>query len=87
MAGFWAGRARVKPPGLFVILHGAEDPNYPTQIDKVLAELRGAKAPFEMNLYSGTGHGFSHPKNKAEERANAEAIAAAARVLKQQFGS
>lgn len=73
--------------GLFVILHGAEDPNYPTQIDKVLAELRDAKAPFEMNLYSGTGHGFSKPKNKAEERANVEAIAAAARVLKQQFGS
>jgi dienelactone hydrolase len=84
--GHQAGWARTMK-GLFVILHGAEDPNYPTQIDKVLAELRDAKAPFEMNLYSGTAHGFSKPKNKAEERANAEAIAAAARVLKQQFGS
>jgi dienelactone hydrolase len=72
--------------GMFVILHGAEDPNYP-QIAKVLAELREAKVPFEMNLYSGTAHGFSKPKNKAEERANTEAIAAATRVLKEQFGS
>jgi dienelactone hydrolase len=73
--------------GMFVILHGAEDPNYPREIDKALADLREAKVPFEMNLYSGTAHGFSDPKNKAEERANAEAIAAATRVLKEQFGT
>jgi dienelactone hydrolase len=73
--------------GLFVILHGAEDPNYPREIDKALAELREAKVPFEFNLYSGTAHGFSHPKNKAEERANAQAIASASRTLKELFGS
>jgi dienelactone hydrolase len=45
--------------GLFVMLHGAEDPNYPREIDKTLAELRAAKVPFEMQLFSGTKHGFS----------------------------
>ena len=72
--------------GMFVMLHGAEDPNYPREVDKVLAELREAKVPFELNLYSGTAHGFSHPKNKAEERANAQAIASASRTLKELFG-
>ena len=73
--------------GRFVILHGAEDPNYPKEVDVVIAELRGAKAAFEMSLYSGTGHGFSHPKNKDEERANVEAIATTTRMLKELFGS
>ena len=72
--------------GMFVILHGAEDPNFPRETDKVLAELRAAKIPFEMQLYSGTGHGFSKPKNKAEERANAEAISSATRTMKELFG-
>ncbi len=53
----------------------------------VIAELRAAKAPFEMSLYSGTGHGFSHPKNKNEERANVEAIATTTRMLKELFGN
>ena len=73
--------------GMFVILHGAEDPNYPRETDKALAELRAAKVPFEMQLYSGTKHGFSEPKNKAEERANAEAIKSATRVMQELFGS
>ena len=38
-------------------------------------ELRGAKVPFQLEVYSGTGHDFSTPKNKAEERANAQSIA------------
>ena len=73
--------------GTFVMLHGAEDPNFPRETDKVLGELRAAKVPFEMQLYSGTAHGFSKPKNKAEERANAEAIASATRIMKEIFGS
>jgi dienelactone hydrolase len=73
--------------GRFIMLHGAEDPNYPTEVDKVIAELRSAKAEWEMNLYSGTGHGFSHPKNKAEERANEQATAHVVRTLKELFGS
>ena len=73
--------------GTFVMLHGAEDPNFPRETDKVLGELRAAKVPFEMQLYSGTAHGFSKPKNKAEERANAEAIKSATRVMQELFGS
>jgi dienelactone hydrolase len=72
--------------GMFVMLHGAEDPNFPRETDKVLGELRAAKVPFEMQLYSGTAHGFSTPKNKAEERANAQSIATAGRTLKELFG-
>jgi dienelactone hydrolase len=56
---------------MFLILHGAEDENYPlTTVDQVIQELRAAKVPFQLEVYSGTGHGFSTPKNKAEERAN-----------------
>ena len=73
--------------GMFVMLHGAEDPNYPLATDPVLADLRAAKVPFEMQLFSGTKHGFSEPKNKAEERANAEAIKSATRVMQELFGS
>ena len=80
----WANNAK----GMFLILHGAEDQGYPLPVvDKVVQELRGAKVPFELEVYSGTGHGFSTPKNAAEERANTQSIAAAARTLKERFGS
>ena len=79
----WAKNAK----GMFLILHGAEDEGFPlTTVDKVIQELRAAKVPFELEVYSGTGHGFSTPKNKAEERANAESIAATGRTLKELFG-
>ena len=39
-----------------------------------------------MEFYSGAGHGFSVPKNPAEERANAQSIAATTRFLKEIFG-
>jgi dienelactone hydrolase len=39
-----------------------------------------------MNLYSGTKHGFSTPKNSAEERANRESQFATARFFKDVFG-
>ena len=55
-------------------------------VDKVVQELRGAKLPFQLEVYSGTGHGFSTPKNKAEERANTQSIASASRTLKELFG-
>ena len=74
--------------GMYLILHGAEDQGYPlTTINGVVDELRGAKVPFELSVYSGTGHGFSRPKNKEEERANNESINTTARTLKQLFGS
>ena len=79
----WAKNAK----GMFLILHGAEDEGYPLPVvDKVVQELRGAKVPFQLEVYSGTAHGFSSPKNKAEERANAQSIAATARTLKEAFG-
>jgi len=79
----WAKNAK----GMFLILHGAEDEGYPLPVvDKVVQELRGAKVPFQLEVYSGTGHGFSTPKNKAEERANAQSIASTGRTLKELFG-
>jgi dienelactone hydrolase len=79
----WAKNAK----GMYLILHGAEDPNYPLEFSHVVDDLRAAKVPFEVELYSGTAHGFSKPKNKAEERANAESIATTARTLKELFGT
>jgi dienelactone hydrolase len=82
-AAGWAKSAK----GMYLILHGAEDQGFPLPtVDKVVQELRGAKVPFQLEVYSGTGHGFSTPKNKAEERANAQSIASTARTLKELFG-
>ncbi len=61
--------------GKFLILHGAEDVPYPLEkVAEVNNELRKAKVQFQMEFYSGAGHGFSVPKNKDEERANAQSI-------------
>jgi dienelactone hydrolase len=73
--------------GMFLILHGAEDQGYPLPVvGKVVDELRVAKLPFQLEVYSGTGHGFSAPKGKDEERANAQSIASTARTFKELFG-
>jgi dienelactone hydrolase len=81
-ASGWAKNAK----GMFLILHGAEDPNYPVEFGRVIDELKAAKTPFEVELYSGTAHGFSQPKNKAEERAIAQANATTGRTFKELFG-
>jgi len=74
--------------GMYLILHGAEDKGYPlTTVNGVIDELRGANVPFQVEVYSGTGHGFSNPKGKDEERANAQSIATTGRTLKELFGS
>ena len=53
----WAKNAK----GMYLILHGAEDEGFPLPtVDKVVQELRGAKVPFQLEVYSGTGHGFSN---------------------------
>ena len=79
----WAKTAK----GMFLILHGAEDQGFPLPtIYAVVDELRAAKVPFHMEVYSGTDHGFSTPKNKAEERANSQSIATATRTMKELFG-
>jgi dienelactone hydrolase len=73
--------------GMFLILHGAEDEGYPLPVvGKVVDELRTSKVPFQLEVYSGTGHGFSAPKGKDEERANAQSIASTARTFKELFG-
>ena len=78
----WAQNAK----GKFLILHGAEDVPYPLEkVAAVYNELRKAKVEFQMEYYSGAGHGFSVPKNKAEEVANAQSIAATERFLKTTF--
>jgi dienelactone hydrolase len=74
--------------GRMLILHGAEDVPYPlTQVDLVIKELRAAKMPFQLEVYSGTGHGYSTPKNKDEERANAQSLVSSARFLKDVFNA
>lgn len=74
--------------GRVLILHGAEDPVAPmTELDAVISQLRTAKVDFEVNLYSGATHGFTHPQNPSEVRADAEYKAAMARFFKDVLGS
>ena len=73
--------------GRFLILHGAEDKGYPlTTVAKVIDELRAQQKEFLLEVYSGTGHGYSSPKGADEERANARSIATTAAQLKELFG-
>jgi dienelactone hydrolase len=73
--------------GRVLILHGAEDQVAPlAEVNKLIEDLRAAKVEFQYELYSGAEHGFSTPRNKAEERANAHSIAATGRFLKESFG-
>ena len=73
--------------GPVLILHGADDPVAPmTEVIALLDQLKAAKVSWELNLYSGTEHGFSTPKNAAEERADTESKFATARFFKQVFG-
>ena len=79
------GAKNVKGP--VPILHGADDPVAPmTEVIALLDQLKAAKVSWELNLYSGTEHGFSTPKNAAEERADQESKFATARFFKQVFG-
>jgi dienelactone hydrolase len=72
--------------GRYLILHGAEDEGFPLPVvNTVIDELRNAKVGFQVEIYSGTAHGFSTPKNKDEERANAQSIASTGRFLKEAF--
>jgi dienelactone hydrolase len=73
--------------GRFLILHGADDKVAPlTSVANVIDDLRAAKVPFQYELYSGANHGFSTPQNSAEERANAQSIAATTRTLREVSG-
>src|SRR5712675_861025 len=47
----WANNVK----GMYLILHGADDEGYPlTTVNGVIQELRAAKVPFELEVYSGT---------------------------------
>jgi dienelactone hydrolase len=73
--------------GRVLILHGADDPVAPiTEVVGLINQLRAANVPWELNLYSGTKHGFSTPKDPAEERANEQSKFATARFFRQVFG-
>ena len=51
--------------GKFLILHGAEDVPYPLEkVAEVYNELRKAKVEFQMEFYSGAGHGFSRRRTR-----------------------
>jgi len=73
--------------GPVLILHGAEDPVAPlSEVMTLVDQLRAGKVAFELNIYSGTEHGFSTPKDADEERADSESRIATARFFKQVFG-
>lgn len=50
--------------GRVLIMHGAEDRTAPlSEVFNVIAELRDAKVPFDLQLYGGVVHGFTETKN------------------------
>jgi dienelactone hydrolase len=69
--------------GRVLILHGAEDPVAPMEeVNAVISQLRAAKVDFEVNLYSGAAHGFTHPQNPSEVRADEDYKVAMTRFFK-----
>jgi dienelactone hydrolase len=73
--------------GRVLILHGADDPVAPIpEVIGLVNQLRTAKVGWELHLYSGTAHGFSTPKDAAEQRANEQSKFATARFFRQVFG-
>jgi dienelactone hydrolase len=80
---FTAERAK-NIKGRVLILHGSEDPVAPMeQVNALVSQLREAKVNFELNLYSGSAHGFTHPQNPSEVRADDEYKVAMARFFKE----
>jgi dienelactone hydrolase len=73
--------------GRVLIEHGAEDEVAPlTEVNKLVGDLRAAKVKFQLDVYSGTEHGFSNPKNADEQRADRQYKLAAASFFKEVFG-
>ncbi len=74
--------------GRVLILHGGED--RPAPLEEVLMfvdDLRAAEIVWQMEVYSGAGHGFSEPSSPAEERADREYRAAIERFFAEVFGA
>ena len=83
----FAPEAAKKVNGRVLILHGSEDPVAPlSEVVSLVDQLRAANVRWELNLYSGTQHGFSTPKNPAEQRANEESKFATKRFFKDVLG-
>ncbi|HZR63028.1 MAG TPA: dienelactone hydrolase family protein [Xanthobacteraceae bacterium] len=83
----FAPEAAKKVSGRVLILHGSEDPVAPmSEVVSLVDQLRAANVRWELNLYSGTQHGFSTPKNPAEQRANEESKFATKRFFKDVLG-
>jgi dienelactone hydrolase len=73
--------------GKVLILHGAEDEVAPLdEVNKLVADLRAAKVNWELQVYSGSSHGFTNPSNAAEERADTQYKVAMERFFKELFG-
>jgi dienelactone hydrolase len=73
--------------GKVLILHGAEDEVAPLEeVNKLVADLRAAKVNWELQIYSGSSHGFTNPSNAAEERADNQYKVAMERFFKELFG-
>ena len=73
--------------GKILILHGAEDEVAPLdEVNKLVADLRAAKVSWELQIYSGSSHGFTNPSNPAEQRADAQYKVAMERFFKELFG-
>lgn len=73
--------------GPVLILHGAEDEVAPLEeVNKLIADLRAAKVPWELQLYSGSSHGFTNPSNPQEEDADLEYKRSIQRFFKDIFG-
>ena len=73
--------------GPVLILHGAEDEVAPLEeVNKLIADLRAAKVPWELQLYSGSSHGFTNPSNPQEEDADREYKRSLQRFFKDIFG-
>jgi dienelactone hydrolase len=69
--------------GRVLILHGAEDPVAPMdELNSVISQFRAAKVDFELNLYSGTTHGFTRPQGPSEVRADDQYKVAMTRFFK-----
>ena len=69
--------------GRVLILHGAEDQAAPVEdLYAFIPQLRAAKVDFEVQLYSGSSHGFTRPQNPSEVRADQDYKAAMERFFK-----
>jgi dienelactone hydrolase len=74
--------------GPVLILHGSEDMTAPMEeVNKLMADLKAANVTYELQLYSGSAHGFSEPRGPAEERAARQYKAAVQNFFKEVFGS